>query len=287
MNWLCCKPLRDRTCRPRCSARVGTAAAANQPRSCLGPARCADHLRQARDLLARSRMDHTAMARCAMTRGEAIHLGVFGQQRARWAYGSGHALDTRKIWRKLGFKAATYKVGGLCAVLQKRMDVFDFEHHQQPPIGGSEAIRVTEFARACLARKPPTTEGSSNVIGIKEPGHRRLDLPTRPWQRKTRGAVGGSRARHSTVSLRHGHYTDAALVARARTAWSTTRGAWCGGPWFRPMRRARAGPWTPGGPACRFLPTPNLDQPALRLCRGSIRCMMRASPGWGPSPQWT
>jgi len=45
---------------------------------------------------------------------------------------------------------------------------------------------------------------------------------------------------------------EGCLVRHILTGWYQGKVcAWCGRPWFRPMRRARAGPWTPGGRACR------------------------------------
>ncbi len=104
-----------------------------------------------------------------------------------------------KNLEKLGFKVV-YKVVDF-AVLQKRMDVFDFELISNR-IGGSEAPGTELLER--FGSKSADTEGSSNIIGVKDPA---VDaLLDKVVAAQTRGQLVAACKALDRV-LRHGHYS--------------------------------------------------------------------------------
>ena len=103
-----------------------------------------------------------------------------------------------KNLEKLGFKV-NYKVIDF-AVLQKRMDVFDFEIISNR-IGGSEAPGTELLER--FGSKAADTEGSSNVMGVKDPA---VDaLLDKVVAAQTRPQLVAALKALDRV-LRHGHY---------------------------------------------------------------------------------
>ena len=153
-----------------------------------------DHLRQARDLLAQAGWTYRDGAlRNAM--GEPFTLEFLDNS------GSMGRVVTpfQKNLEKLGFKVV-YKVVDF-AVLQKRMDVFDFELVSNR-IGGSEAPGTELLER--FGSKSADTEGSSNIIGVKDPA---VDaLLDKVVAAQTRGQLVAACKALDRV-LRHGHYS--------------------------------------------------------------------------------
>ncbi len=153
-----------------------------------------DHLRQARDLLAQAGWTYRDGA-LRNTKGEAFTLEFLDNS------GSMGRVVTpySKNLEKLGFKVV-YKVVDF-AVLQKRMDVFDFELVSNR-IGGSEAPGTELLER--FGSKSADTEGSSNIIGVKDPA---VDaLLDKVLAAQTRGQLVAACKALDRV-LRHGHYS--------------------------------------------------------------------------------
>ncbi|NBW54768.1 MAG: ABC transporter substrate-binding protein [Betaproteobacteria bacterium] len=153
-----------------------------------------DHLRQARDLLAQAGWTYRDGA-LRNTKGEAFTLEFLDNS------GSMGRVVTpySKNLEKLGFKVV-YKVVDF-AVLQKRMDVFDFELVSNR-IGGSEAPGTELLER--FGSKSADTEGSSNIIGVKDPA---VDaLLDKVVAAQTRGQLVAACKALDRV-LRHGHYS--------------------------------------------------------------------------------
>ena len=153
-----------------------------------------DHLRQARDLLAQAGWTYRDGA-LRNDKGEAFTIEFLDNS------GSMGRVVTpySKNLEKLGFKVV-YKVVDF-AVLQKRMDVFDFELISNR-IGGSEAPGTELLER--FGSKAADTEGSSNVIGVKDPA---VDvLLDKVVAAQTRGQLVAACKALDRV-LRHGHYS--------------------------------------------------------------------------------
>jgi microcin C transport system substrate-binding protein len=153
-----------------------------------------DHLRQARDLLAQAGWTYRDGA-LRNAKGEPFTLEFLDNS------GSMGRVVTpfQKNLEKLGFKVV-YKVVDF-AVLQKRMDVFDFELVSNR-IGGSEAPGTELLER--FGSKSADTEGSSNIIGVKDPA---VDaLLDKVVAAQTRGQLVAACKALDRV-LRHGHYS--------------------------------------------------------------------------------
>ena len=153
-----------------------------------------DHLRQARDLLTQAGWTYRDGA-LRNDKGEAFTIEFLDNS------GSMGRVVTpySKNLEKLGFKVV-YKVVDF-AVLQKRMDVFDFELISNR-IGGSEAPGTELLER--FGSKAADTEGSSNVIGVKDPA---VDvLLDKVVAAQTRGQLVAACKALDRV-LRHGHYS--------------------------------------------------------------------------------
>ena len=153
-----------------------------------------DHLRLARDLLTQAGWTYRDGA-LRNDKGEPFTIefldnsGSMGQVVTPYA----------KNLEKLGFKVV-YKVVDF-AVLQKRMDVFDFELISNR-IGGSEAPGTELLER--FGSKSADTEGSSNIIGVKDPA---VDaLLDKVVAAQTRGQLVAACKALDRV-LRHGHYS--------------------------------------------------------------------------------
>ena len=153
-----------------------------------------DHLRQARDLLTQAGWTYRDGA-LRNDKGEPFTIEFLDNS------GSMGRVVTpySKNLEKLGFKVV-YKVVDF-AVLQKRMDVFDFELISNR-IGGSEAPGTELLER--FGSKSADTEGSSNIIGVKDPA---VDaLLDKVVAAQTRGQLVAACKALDRV-LRHGHYS--------------------------------------------------------------------------------
>ena len=153
-----------------------------------------DHLRQARDLLTQAGWTYRDGA-LRNDKGEAFTLEFLDNSGSMGRVVTPYA----KNLEKLGFKVV-YKVVDF-AVLQKRMDVFDFELISNRT-GGSEAPGTELLER--FGSKSADTEGSSNIIGVKDPA---VDaLLDKVVAAQTRGQLVAACKALDRV-LRHGHYT--------------------------------------------------------------------------------
>jgi microcin C transport system substrate-binding protein len=153
-----------------------------------------DHLRQARDLLAQAGWTYRDGA-LRNDKGEPFTLEFLDNSGSMGRVVTPYA----KNLEKLGFKVI-YKVVDF-AVLQKRMDVFDFELVSNR-IGGSEAPGTELLER--FGSKSADTEGSSNIIGVKDPA---VDaLLDKVVAAQTRGQLVAACKALDRV-LRHGHYS--------------------------------------------------------------------------------
>jgi microcin C transport system substrate-binding protein len=153
-----------------------------------------DHLRQARDLLAQAGWTYRDGA-LRNDKGEPFTIEFLDNSGSMGRVVTPYA----KNLEKLGFKVV-YKVVDF-AVLQKRMDVFDFELISNR-IGGSEAPGTELLER--FGSKAADTEGSSNIIGVKDPA---VDaLLDKVVAAQTRGQLVAACKALDRV-LRHGHYS--------------------------------------------------------------------------------
>lgn len=152
-----------------------------------------DHLRQARALLAAAGWTYRDGA-LRNAQGEPFRIEFLDN-----AGGMGRVVTPyARNLEKLGFEVRTKVID--FAILQKRLDVFDFEIISHRSVG-SEAPGAELLER--FGSKAADTEGSSNVIGLKDPVvdallERVMAAQTRPE------LVAGLRALDRV--LRHGHY---------------------------------------------------------------------------------
>ncbi len=186
------EPLRDKL-----DPAIFTQAVPLPPVTSLDPATghtLRDHLRQARDLLAQAGWTYRDGA-LRNDKGEAFTLEFLDNSGSMGRVVTPYA----KNLEKLGFKVV-YKVVDF-AVLQKRMDVFDFELISNRT-GGSEAPGTELLER--FGSKSADTEGSSNIIGVKDPA---VDaLLDKVVAAQTRGQLVAACKALDRV-LRHGHYS--------------------------------------------------------------------------------
>ena len=153
-----------------------------------------DHLRQARDLLTQAGWTYRDGA-LRNDKGKPFTIEFLDNSGSMGRVVTPYA----KNLEKLGFKVV-YKVVDF-AVLQKRMDVFDFELISNR-IGGSEAPGTELLER--FGSKSADTEGSSNIIGVKDPA---VDaLLDKVVAAQTRGQLVAACKALDRV-LRHGHYS--------------------------------------------------------------------------------
>ncbi|MBM3386416.1 MAG: ABC transporter substrate-binding protein [Betaproteobacteria bacterium] len=170
-----------------------------------------DHLRQARDLLAAAGWT-VVDGKLRNARGEGFHLEFLDN-----AGSMGRVVTPfAKNLEKLGFQVQ-YKVIDF-ALLQKRMDVFDFDIISRRTVG-SEAPGAELLER--FGSKAASTEGSGNVIGIQSPVvdaliDKAVTAQTRPQ------LVGALRALDRV--LRHGHHVVPHWYGAVhRVAWRAGR----------------------------------------------------------------
>ena len=186
------EPLRDKL-----DPAIFTQAVPLPPVTSLDPASghtLRDHLRLARDLLTQAGWTYRDGA-LRNAKGEAFTIEFLDNSGSMGRVVTPYA----KNLEKLGFKVV-YKVVDF-AVLQKRMDVFDFELISNR-IGGSEAPGTELLER--FGSKSADTEGSSNIIGVKDPA---VDaLLDKVVAAQTRGQLVAACKALDRV-LRHGHYS--------------------------------------------------------------------------------
>ncbi len=182
--------------RTRLPAAVFDQPVPQPPATALDPASghtLRDHLRRARDLLAQAGWTVQG-GKLRNARGEGFVLEFLDN-----AGGMGRVVTPyAKNLEKLGFEVR-YKVIDF-ALLQKRLDVFDFDIISHRTVGG-EAPGTELLER--FGSRAARTEGSGNVIGVQDPVvaallDRVVTAQTRPQ------LVAALRALDRV--LRHGHY---------------------------------------------------------------------------------
>ena len=166
------------------------------PQTSLDPASghtLRDHLRQARDLLQQAGWTYREGA-LRNAKGEAFTLEFLDNSGSMGRVVTPYAKNLEKLGFKVNYKVIDF------AVLQKRMDVFDFEIISNR-ISGSEAPGTELLER--FGSKAADTEGSSNVIGVKDPA---VDaLLDKVVAAQTRPQLVAALKALDRV-LRHGHY---------------------------------------------------------------------------------
>ena len=152
-----------------------------------------DHLRQARDLLqAAGWTIQDGQLRNA--KGEVFRIEFLDNSGSMGRVVTPYAKNLEKLGFEVQYKVIDF------ALLQKRMDVFDFDIISNRTVG-SEAPGTELLER--FGSKAADTEGSGNVIGIKNPAvdallDKAVSAQTRPQ------LVAALRALDRV--LRHGHY---------------------------------------------------------------------------------
>ncbi len=202
-------PLRDKL-----PAAVFQAAVPQPPRTSLDPKSgqtLRDHLRRAKTLLAEAGWTYRDGA-LRNAKGEPFSIEFLDNSGAM-----GRVITPfTKNLEKLGFQV-NYKVIDF-AILQKRLDVFDFEIISNR-IVGSESPGTELMER--FGSKAATTEGSGNFIGIQDPAvdallDNVLSAKTRPQ------LITAVRALDRV--LRHGHYSVPHWYGHVhRVAWRNGR----------------------------------------------------------------
>ncbi len=182
--------------RTKLPPEVFTDAVPLPPQTSLDPASgqsLRDHLRLARDLLAQAGWTYKDGA-LRNTKGEAFTLEFLDNSGSMGRVVTPYAKNLEKLGFKVNYKVIDF------AVLQKRMDAFDFEIISNR-IGGSEAPGTELLER--FGSKAAETEGSSNVIGVKDPA---VDaLLDKVVAAQTRPQLTAALKALDRV-LRHGHY---------------------------------------------------------------------------------
>lgn len=152
-----------------------------------------DNLRQARDLLAAAGWTYRDGA-LRNARGDAFSIEFLDSSGSMGRVVTPYAKNLEKLGMAVNYKVIDF------AILQKRLDVFDFEVISNR-IVGSEAPGTELLER--FGSRAAETEGSSNVIGIKSPAvdallDKIISAQTRPEL--------VARVRALDRVLRHGHY---------------------------------------------------------------------------------
>ncbi len=170
-----------------------------------------DHLRLARDLLTQAGWTYRDGA-LRNAKGEAFTLEFLDNSGSMGRVVTPYAKNLEKLGFKVNYKVVDF------AVLQKRMDVFDFELISNR-IGGSEAPGTELLER--FGSKSADTEGSSNVIGVKDPA---VDaLLDKAVAAQTRPQLVAALKALDRV-LRHGHYSVPHWYGSVhRVAWRAGR----------------------------------------------------------------
>jgi microcin C transport system substrate-binding protein len=118
-----------------------------------------DNLRRARDLLAQAGWTYQDGA-LRNAKGEAFTLEFLDSSGSMGRVVTPYAKNLEKLGFKVNYKVIDF------AILQKRMDVFDFEIISNRNVG-SESPGTELLER--FGAKAADTEGSGNVIGLKNP----------------------------------------------------------------------------------------------------------------------
>jgi microcin C transport system substrate-binding protein len=170
-----------------------------------------DHLRQAKALLSEAGWNYRDGA-LRNAKGEAFTLEFLDNSGAMGRVVTPYA----KNLEKLGF-VVNYKVVDF-AILQKRLDVFDFEIISHRTVGSESP--GTELVER-FGSKAAVTEGAGNFIGLRDPA---VDaLLEQINAAKTRPQL-VSAVRALDRVLRHGHYTVAHWYGGVhRVAWRNGR----------------------------------------------------------------
>ncbi len=170
-----------------------------------------DNLRQARDLLAAAGWTYRDGA-LRNARGEPFTIEFLDNSGSMGRVVTPYARNLEKLGMQVNYKVIDF------AILQKRMDVFDFEIISNRMIG-SEAPGTELLER--YGSKAADTEGSSNVIGLKSPAvdallDQVISAQTRPQL--------VARVRALDRVLRHGHYAVPHWYSGVhRVAWRAGR----------------------------------------------------------------
>jgi microcin C transport system substrate-binding protein len=170
-----------------------------------------DNLRRARDLLAGAGWTYRDGA-LRNARGEPFTIEFLDNSGSMGRVVTPYARNLEKLGMQVNYKVIDF------AILQKRMDVFDFEIISNRLIG-SEAPGTELLER--YGSKAADTEGSSNVIGLKSPAvdailDQVISAQTRPEL--------VARLRALDRVLRHGHYAVPHWYSGVhRVAWRAGR----------------------------------------------------------------
>jgi microcin C transport system substrate-binding protein len=185
-------PLRDKL-----PALVFNEAVPQPPRTSLDPKSgqtLRDQLRRAKDLLAQAGWTYRDGA-LRNAKGEAFSIEFLDNSGAMGRVITPYSKNLEKLGFQVNYKVIDF------AILQKRLDVFDFEIISNR-IVGSESPGTELMER--FGSKAATTEGSGNFIGVQDPAvdallENVISAKTRPQ------LVTALRALDRV--LRHGHYS--------------------------------------------------------------------------------
>ncbi len=170
-----------------------------------------DNLRRARDLLAAAGWTYRDGA-LRNAKGEPFTIEFLDNSGSMGRVVTPYARNLEKLGFQVNYKVIDF------AILQKRMDVFDFEIISNRTIG-SEAPGTELLER--YGSKAADTEGSGNVIGLKSPA---VDaLLEQVLSARTRPEL-VARVRALDRVLRHGHYAVPHWYSGVhRVAWRAGR----------------------------------------------------------------
>ena len=170
-----------------------------------------DHLRQARDLLKAAGWT-IQDGKLRNAKGEVFRIEFLDNSGSMGRVVTPYAKNLEKLGFEVQYKVIDF------ALLQKRMDVFDFDIISNRNVG-SEAPGTELLER--FGSKAADTEGSGNVIGIKHPAvdallDKAVSAQTRPQ------LVAALRALDRV--LRHGHYVVPHWYGAVhRVAWRASK----------------------------------------------------------------
>ena len=200
--------------RAKLAPEVFTEAVPLPPVTSLDPASgqtLRDHLRLARDLLQQAGWTYREGA-LRNDKGETFTIEFLDNSGSMGRVVTPYAKNLEKLGIKVNYKVIDF------AILQKRMDVFDFEVISNR-VGGSEAPGTELLER--FGSKAADTEGSSNVMGVKDPA---VDaLLDQVVAAQTRPQLVTALKALDRV-LRHGHYAVPHWYGSVhRVAWRAGR----------------------------------------------------------------
>ncbi len=152
-----------------------------------------DHLRQARDLLAAAGWTYRDGA-LRNAKGQALSIEFLDSSGSMGRVVTPFAKNLEKLGIQVQYKVIDF------ALLQKRMDVFDFDIVSSRTVG-SEAPGTELLER--FGSRSADIEGSGNVLGLKDPA---VDVLLDKAVSATTRSELVSRLRALDRVLRHGHY---------------------------------------------------------------------------------